>query len=227
MVCRQNEQRNWTHPSTVLRATPNNTLTKMISFGTAVGPLLHHDQSPSSFQWKIWQGRAAELSPTPRRYDRRSQGSGLGASGVSQLRYHVSCYTGPLCLGDHFSQIADCIPRLQFEMVAESAPSAPTKIKEIAAKIQFRSRPSKQNQRKGQNEKFMNFALFCEFWCFSLGEQARFTLNFCSRMPLRKVHELTFLWFGLPGPLLTNVNTLKHRAGKCIHRWQVLLQHPF
>ena len=22
-------------------------------------------------------------------------------------------------------------------------------------------------------------------------------------MPLRKVHELTFLWFGLPGPLLT------------------------
>ena len=59
------------------------------------------------------------------------------------------------------------------------------------------------NQRKGQNEKFMNFAHFCEFWCFSLGKQARFTLNFCSGMPLRKVHELTFLWFGLPGPLLT------------------------
>ena len=66
----------------------------------------------------------------------------------------------------------------------------------------IRSRPSKPNQRKGQNEKFMNFALFCEFWCFSLGKQARFTLNFCSGMPLRKVHELTFLWFGLPGPLL-------------------------
>ena len=28
------------------------------------------------------------------------------------------------------------------------------------------------------------------------------TLNFCSGTPLRKVHELTFLWFGLPGPLL-------------------------
>ena len=53
--------------------------------------------------------------------------------------------------------------------------------------------------RKYQNEKFMNFALFCEFWCFSLGKQARFTLNFSSGMPLRKVHELTFLWFGLPG----------------------------
>ena len=48
----------------------------------------------------------------------------------------------------------------------------------------------------------MNFAHFYEFWCFSLGKQARFTLNFCSGMPLRKVHEPTFLWFGLPGPLL-------------------------
>ena len=47
----------------------------------------------------------------------------------------------------------------------------------------------------------MNFAHFCEFWCFSLGKQARFTLNFCSGMPLRKVHELAFFWFGLPGPL--------------------------
>ena len=59
----------------------------------------------------------------------------------------------------------------------------------------LRSRPGKPNQRKGQNEKFMNFAHFCEFWCFSLGKQARFTLNFCSGTPLRKVHELTF--FGL------------------------------
>ena len=59
--------------------------------------------------------------------------------------------------------------------------------------------PRQTNQRKGQNEKFMNCAHFCEFWCFSLGKQARFTLNFCSRMPLWKVYELTFLWFGLPG----------------------------
>ena len=48
----------------------------------------------------------------------------------------------------------------------------------------------------------MNFVHFCEFWCFSLGKQARFTLHFCSGMPLWKVHELAFLWFGLPGPLL-------------------------
>ena len=68
--------------------------------------------------------------------------------------------------------------------------------------VRLRSRPGKPNQRKGQNEKFIKFAHFCEFWCFSLGKQARFTLNFCSGMPLQKIHELTFLWFGLPGPLL-------------------------
>ena len=74
----------------------------------------------------------------------------------------------------------------------------------------FRSRPGKPNPKKGQNEKLMNFAHFCEFWCFfSLGKQARFTLNFCSGMPLRKAHELTFLWFGLPGPLLITA------SGRC------------
>ena len=41
----------------------------------------------------------------------------------------------------------------------------------------FRSRPGKPNQRKGQNEKFMNLAHFCEFWCFSLGKQAQFVLE--------------------------------------------------
>ena len=30
----------------------------------------------------------------------------------------------------------------------------------------LRSRPGKPNQRKGQNEEFMNFAHVCEFWCF-------------------------------------------------------------
>ena len=37
--------------------------------------------------------------------------------------------------------------------------------------LSIRSRPGKPNQRKGQNEKFMNFAHFCEFWCFSLGNK--------------------------------------------------------
>ena len=45
-------------------------------------------------------------------------------------------------------------------------------------------------------------------------KQARFTLDFCSGMPLRKVHEPTFLWFGLPGPLLIiiDVGTWKCKA---------------
>ena len=77
----------------------------------------------------------------------------------------------------------------------------------------IRSRPGKPNQRKHQNEKFMNFAHFCEFWCLSSGKQARFTLNFCSGMPLRKVHELTFLWFGLPGPLLNFVRCCHNTPG--------------
>ena len=52
--------------------------------------------------------------------------------------------------------------------------------------IIFRSRPGKPNQRKGQNEKFMNFAPFCEFWFFSLGKQARFTLNSVPECPCEK-----------------------------------------
>ena len=59
------------------------------------------------------------------------------------------------------------------------------------------SRPGKP--RKDQNEKFMNFAHFCVNSGVSLGKKARFTLNFCPGMPLRQVHELAFLWFGLLG----------------------------
>ena len=56
------------------------------------------------------------------------------------------------------------------------------------------------NQRKGQNEKFMNVGHFCElFWCVSLGKRARFTSNFGSSLPPGEVHELAFLWFGVPG----------------------------
>ena len=68
--------------------------------------------------------------------------------------------------------------------------------------IDIRSRPGKPNQRKGQNEKFMNFAHSCEFWWFPLEKQVRFTSNFCSGWPRGKVHEVAFLWFGLPGRLL-------------------------
>ena len=56
------------------------------------------------------------------------------------------------------------------------------------------------HKRKGQNEKFMNFAHFCEFWCFLPAKTSAIHIsNSCSRTPLGKVHELAFLWFGLPG----------------------------
>ena len=49
----------------------------------------------------------------------------------------------------------------------------------------------KQKHKKGPKRKIhMNFApiFLCEFWCFSLGKQARFTSNFCSGLPMGKVH---------------------------------------
>ena len=70
------------------------------------------------------------------------------------------------------------------------------------------------NQIKGQNEKFMQFAHFCEFWCFSLGKQARFTL--VPECPCEKFMNWSFLWFGLPGPLLTQ-KWLKHEVWS--HFW--------
>ena len=58
---------------------------------------------------------------------------------------------------------------------------------------------TKERAKTNQNGKFRNFAHVCEFWCFSLGKQARFASNSGSSLPPRKVHELAFLWFGLPG----------------------------
>ena len=69
--------------------------------------------------------------------------------------------------------------------------------------IQERFQANQTKLKKGPKRKVHEFRPFlCEFWCFSLGKQARFALNFCSGMPPGKVHELAFLWFGLPGPLL-------------------------
>ena len=63
--------------------------------------------------------------------------------------------------------------------------------------------PRQTKPKKGPKRKVHEFRPFLRILVFfSSGKQARFTLNFCSGMPLRKVHELTFLWFGLQGPLL-------------------------
>ena len=62
--------------------------------------------------------------------------------------------------------------------------------------------PAKQTKERAKTKSSW-ISPICEFSCFSLGKQARFTLNFCSGTPLQKVHELAFVWFGLPGSLLT------------------------
>ena len=64
--------------------------------------------------------------------------------------------------------------------------------------------PANQTQKRAKTESSLISPIFVNSGVF-LRKQARFTLNFCSGMPLRKVHELTFLWFGLPGPLLIYV----------------------
>ena len=70
-------------------------------------------------------------------------------------------------------------------------------------RVAIQESPRQTKPKEGAKRKAHEFRpYFCEFWCFSLGKQARFTLNSCSGMPLRKVHELAFLWCGLPGRLL-------------------------
>ena len=79
----------------------------------------------------------------------------------------------------------------------------------------------RQESPRQTKQKFMTFAHFCEFGRFSLGKQARFTSNFCSGMPLGKVRELAFLWFGLPGRLLIPISDFfLHPTHGMVHRIQ-------
>ena len=60
--------------------------------------------------------------------------------------------------------------------------------------------PPQTKPKKGPKRKVHEFRPFLWIPVFFLRKTSTIhTLNFCSRMPLRKVHELTFLWFGLPG----------------------------
>ena len=85
-----------------------------------------------------------------------------------------------------------------FLLGAFFVPKAPvTKIR-----VSGQESPRQTKPKKGPQRKVHEFRPFLWILVFSFGKQARFTLNFCSGMPLWKVHELTFLWFGLRGPLL-------------------------
>ena len=63
--------------------------------------------------------------------------------------------------------------------------------------------PANQTKDRAKTESSWISPTFVNSGVFSLGRQARFTSNFCSSLPPGKVHELAFLWFGLPGWLLT------------------------
>ena len=84
----------------------------------------------------------------------------------------------------------------------------------------IRSRPGKPNQRKRQNEKFMNFAHFCEFWCFFPHRKtSTIHIELLFRNAPVKSSWTDLLWFGLPGPLLIQGETI-HLA-----RWIVTTFH--
>ena len=71
-------------------------------------------------------------------------------------------------------------------------------LKVVGKNALIRSRPGKPNQRKGQNEKFMNFAHFCDYsGVFSLGKQARFTNKLLFRnAPVKSSWtDLSLVWF--------------------------------
>ena len=75
---------------------------------------------------------------------------------------------------------------------------------------------AKKTKERAKTKSSWISPIFVNSGVFSLGKQARFTLNFCSGMPLRKIHELTFLWFGLPGPLLKVGLTKSAKVGSQI-----------
>ena len=79
-----------------------------------------------------------------------------------------------------------------------------TKVILFGAKlVVIRGRPGKPNQRKGQNEKFMNFAYFLnEFWQFFLGTTSTIHIELLFRnAPVKSsCTDFSLVWFA--GPLL-------------------------
>ena len=71
--------------------------------------------------------------------------------------------------------------------------------------------PANQTKKRARTRSSWISPIFVNSGVFSLGKPARFTSNFCSCLPPGKVHELAFLWFGLPGWLLSEVRGIKSR----------------
>ena len=103
---------------------------------------------------------------------------------ISSLGFEISVTGGNQSNCSAFSTLhfaPDSASEVLFEMEVQRPPYRDTQRRTACFKMSFsrcflssllwfRSRPGKPKQRKGQNEKFMNFAHFCEFWCFFLSK---------------------------------------------------------
>ena len=73
-------------------------------------------------------------------------------------------------------------------------------VKRLVAKLQSGVTPGKPNQRKGQTKSSWISPIFVWILVFFLRKASAIHIsNFCSGMPLWKVHELTLLWFWFAG----------------------------
>ena len=81
-----------------------------------------------------------------------------------------------------------CFNVYPFKVCSENAPKFP----QI-----FQESPQQTKQRKGQNIKFMNFAYFCEFWCFSLRKTSTIHIELLFRNTPKKSSwtDLSLVWF--------------------------------
>ena len=70
--------------------------------------------------------------------------------------------------------------------------------------------PTNQTEERAKTKSSWISPIFVNSGVF-LWKKARFTSNFCSGLPPRKVHELAFLWFGLPGWLLIEIAAFSGR----------------
>ena len=123
--------------------------------------------------------------------------NGRGGFGSQTLKYTLKTFSGMGC----FPLPWVLHPPLFFSE-SRALVSGSLELFNLAWKFQSGVAPANQTKGRAKTKSSWISPIFVNSGVFSSGKQARFTLNFCSGMPLWKVHELTLPWSGLPGPLL-------------------------
>ena len=77
----------------------------------------------------------------------------------------------------------------------------------------FQESPRQTKPKKGPKRKVHEFRPFLWILVFFLGKTSTIHIEFLFRNAPGKIHELAFLWFGLPGPLLTILCRLNRFIG--------------